>query len=383
MKLERVFYPIGHGAFYVERFYMDGNSCPAFTVVFDCGCYNKSPLNTYISRINEIVQKAFSENKTVDILFISHFHTDHIDGISELLQCCEVKRIIVPQLSEIEKIELFVEGLLQTEEDDIENTINIFQTIQEALYEHDNVIEIAPSLESKDEFHQELVDLDTNTNNKTYPSGTCLSKQFGDAQIWTYTPFNPPIKQRAAKLNHALRRSSVFNTIFTTSGNDKVAALADKIRAGHLSDLREVFRKAFNDKHNEYSMTVLSSCGKQCHQPCEKSCHKAINAQNRYCTLNCLYMGDFQPDNDNLPPLMKVYDNLRYVGILQVPHHGSVHNYDQKLYQSPRICIVSADSIDRFGHPDNNTISGIVNNKGIVILVTENEKSKQRFVFQL
>lgn len=37
--MERIFHPIGHGAFYTERFYEDGNDDPLFTAVYDCGSF--------------------------------------------------------------------------------------------------------------------------------------------------------------------------------------------------------------------------------------------------------------------------------------------------------------------------------------------------------
>jgi hypothetical protein len=35
--MERIFHPIGHGAFYTERFYERDNDDPSLSVVYDCG----------------------------------------------------------------------------------------------------------------------------------------------------------------------------------------------------------------------------------------------------------------------------------------------------------------------------------------------------------
>lgn len=80
IRLERIFYPVGHGACYVERFYVDDATSPFYTVVFDCGCYNGTPLSTYQKRINSIIDNDASLPDTIDVLFISHFHTDHINS---------------------------------------------------------------------------------------------------------------------------------------------------------------------------------------------------------------------------------------------------------------------------------------------------------------
>lgn len=54
MKFVRTFHPIGHGAFYTERFYDETEQSVA-NYVFDCGCYEaaKSGMSarTYEKRI--------------------------------------------------------------------------------------------------------------------------------------------------------------------------------------------------------------------------------------------------------------------------------------------------------------------------------------------
>lgn len=73
MKMIRTFHPVGHGAFYTERFYDDEN------VVLDCGT-----LSTATQLNNEIKKLQKSGMKEIDAIFISHFHTDHISKIDAL-----------------------------------------------------------------------------------------------------------------------------------------------------------------------------------------------------------------------------------------------------------------------------------------------------------
>ena len=46
--MERIFHPIGHGAFYTERFYEDDNDAPLFTAVYDCGSFSYGNLKTLL-----------------------------------------------------------------------------------------------------------------------------------------------------------------------------------------------------------------------------------------------------------------------------------------------------------------------------------------------
>ncbi len=133
IRLERIFYPVGHGAFYVERFYVDDAASPFYSIVFDCGCYNGTPLSTYQKRINSIIDNDASLPDTIDVLFISHFHTDHINGIKHLLSICDVKTIVVPQLSELERIDLYINELVQESIDDIESLTDAYDEFEDVL----------------------------------------------------------------------------------------------------------------------------------------------------------------------------------------------------------------------------------------------------------
>ena len=62
MRLERTFHPVGHGAFYTERFYDDDGQNIA-NVVFDCGCYERpargKKRRDFVKDINTILLAAF------------------------------------------------------------------------------------------------------------------------------------------------------------------------------------------------------------------------------------------------------------------------------------------------------------------------------------
>ncbi len=72
--IQRKFHTIGQGAFYSERH-------ENFNIVYDCGTEWKNRAKKTLDRV---ITQSFSEDDTIDILFISHFDYDHVSKIHTL-----------------------------------------------------------------------------------------------------------------------------------------------------------------------------------------------------------------------------------------------------------------------------------------------------------
>ena len=125
-------------------------------------------------------------------------------------------------------------------------------------------------------------------------------------------------------------------------------------------------------------------CDKACHKGCHmKANEKVVNSQ--LCSCNCLYMGDYEALG-NKQKLIKNYYSREWenIGIVQVPHHGSEHNSDDLFYHGKKcLCIISADSNDKYDHPDQVVLDAIANSHSIPIIVSENKKTKLCFTIQI
>lgn len=90
--IERIFYPVGQGAFYVEK---HGKR----NIVYDCGS-GTFKAKEYDEKKKRIIADAFSKEEEIDILFISHFHEDHVNMIPFLKDHVKkIKKVVLPLLS--------------------------------------------------------------------------------------------------------------------------------------------------------------------------------------------------------------------------------------------------------------------------------------------
>ncbi len=83
--LTRTIHSVGQGAFYSETFSVRREKL--FTAVYDCGRNKNVSAAAKIEKLHK-----------VDLIFISHFHDDHINGIKEIQQNSN-PLIVIPGIS--------------------------------------------------------------------------------------------------------------------------------------------------------------------------------------------------------------------------------------------------------------------------------------------
>ena len=94
-KVTRTIQPIGQGGFYTEIFEIPNQKGEISTrcVVYDCGSATRSePKKTIESALPD------DYDLDIDILFISHFDDDHVNGLAELTKKHRIKRLVIPQI---------------------------------------------------------------------------------------------------------------------------------------------------------------------------------------------------------------------------------------------------------------------------------------------
>ena len=390
MKLIRTFHPVGHGAFYTERFYDDHERNVA-NVVFDCGCYERAKKGQqrrdFEKEIGAVVDNEFpiqDDKISVDALFISHFHEDHINGISKLLQNCHVKRIFMPKLTDGVFLDIFLYMIVvhrRTPSIALNTIVRFVNLINDLKIEVD--IDDEEITEDGD-FHN--VDISEVCVGSLISKPTIISVY----NIWKYIPFSTREK-KSLLINELVKDVPELTPALTGQAID-FKQIADEITANPnlLKKCKRVYNGVFGDKkHNRYSMTLFSgTCDK--FTTCSHRCHQGVVDLPRYCTKNCLYMGDFEADpnksikNTNCEQLLKFYD--RYwakIGLFQVPHHGSHDNTNVKLYSPPKLGIISAGKEDVYLNPHVDVIHLLQQHNCVPLIVTEDPTTIQKFYYKI
>jgi len=379
MKLVRTFHPVGHGAFYTEQFY-EKEKC-VFTAVYDCGSKMRSAdMDLYID--------ANFSNQSINAVFISHLHNDHISGISHLLQKneCYNTKIFIPFLTPEQKIASYIHNLENNED----GSGRVSNDLIERIYTSDlneRVVEVLPDeygLDDDNGGNQNLQPIEISTCPNKLEKGIPLKGVNGS---WMYYPYNT---------NHVLPSNFVDylkNDIKIIKNND-VDFSSLKELCENQEDFNNLLKnyKEMVGHYNEYSMTVYSGSASGESQRC--FCLGCGNEMTCYqCGLivpdnpNCLYMGDFKASEENVSKLIGFYKKYFFASkTIQVPHHGSAKlnnssEYGYKLFNSKVVAVISTNFHQYPGVPSANLILEIHKRNALPKFVTD--KVDTRYVKEI
>lgn len=101
---------VGHGGFHTGALGLDR---PYVRWVYDCGAWRhvgKQALNRCIS---DYAEKVSAADRSVDLLFLSHFDVDHVSGVSDLLKKVRVDTVVVPYLEPAAAFAVLAEAVAQ------------------------------------------------------------------------------------------------------------------------------------------------------------------------------------------------------------------------------------------------------------------------------
>lgn len=333
----REIHPVGQGAFYTEMF-SEAHFEPSKVVAYDCGGNVGIGKGFNYPGIQKYVQMC----KSVDILFVSHFHEDHINGIKYLINKNSDIEIYIPKVSPQMLLLDFVYNLYKTNGNSSANEFILNWII--------------PAFKSeKEDYSQEDVTIHIVSNDTTVTVSDNKNKP-----IWKYNLFwkNSDENIDTALLTDIcsilnISRKPIYDKNFFTN----VASIFtnDSIK----KQIKSIYSKHSQKGHNAYSMMVYSHPTDTTH---------LLDCCKRNAT--CLYTGDAPAQGRLLSTALSLdIDNF------QVPHHGSKNNYSDKLYYRGLNAFISFGENNRYNHPGKYELCQIANSCSSVHLVTENPKT--------
>lgn len=402
MRLNRTFWPVGHGAFYTEQF-----NWADFVAVYDCG----GNIDVIDDRVNSFEERVpinglRNNEKWINILFISHFHEDHFNGVKHLLSNVHVERIVLPYFSHLMLAESFVFNSFIKGGNSVDVSSDVQQGIlslalNRTLYGNESITEVVDRVEGE---NRPIIanELSGEINSRTEIH--ILGEE--GYPFWKYVPVNIGVDEKKCK---ALLKKLSKNgaNLYDEDGKVDWDALLEIITKAGIEEVKQAYAEAFgkyNEKkrkyecnHNAYSMPVFSgpiqNVGVQC---CDLS-----NKECRYCRpwcyeeccgwskcnerlLSCLYMGDFEAKEENLTKLKQILgDDYYRAGTQQVSHHFSPYNHSMELYLHRLMAFGNIDDHKdvSFCHSVSNEIENIIGKRPLVVTEKDNTRCDLRYKF--
>ena len=337
------FRAVGQGAFYTGIFrHPNGNQ---FSLVYDCGSHSS---RRYIDQ--EILNFVHESNgKKLDVLFISHFHADHINKIDELLRSTGgAKYAILPYLSPGELLLAYIDVIKSGGDPD---TLAFIRNPTNFLLERnvDQIIFIHPSDEDGS-------NEDDNPNIKDPDPERFLSANF-DFEISNRLLKNTKVDETNPKVSHYYdvglfsivdfwefkffnkhRDVTTLNNfiydIRTLLGihDFNFSEIADFIASNPAtfdSNFNTIYSSNFGYGQliNDTSLIIYHASIVKC----VKDVNFYLGSSNNYNYrkyAGTLLTGDVKFDQDCLNQITGKWTNEKYfenVSVFQIPHHGANH----------------------------------------------------------
>ena len=361
MIVSRIIHPIGQGAFYTERISTNGKT---YNVVYDCGSTTSYKVNKGKPILEAEIKTFYDKNENIDLLFISHFDYDHVNGLKYLKDHCNIKRVVMP-LIPISAKWIYLAQL----------DVNLQQLITNPriFFGEDTDIIGVKYTNGKDSERDELVLDDNEPSRKNeIVSGTII--QFRNLYDWCYIPVNFDEDARYKKLINGLNGSGLEVDALLNGDVDYIIE--------NRAEINKVYKNVVkkNGSSNESSLIVYSGPVSNRHHFIRKL-NQPFNLpyvwrQPRYVyyafpdleeMVACLYLGDTNLNQasggcDIIKAIYHSLGDVRYnIGTIQVPHHGSEKNFNDDILwpRYPKLYFASFGMQNPYGHPSYKVVADI------------------------
>ena len=379
--MQRIFYPVGQGGFYSESFKTNNNN---FNVVYDCGSISRG--------VDKVISNSFDKNEDIDILFISHFDSDHVNKINILKNSVgKIKTVIMPLLSEEDKnFLLLVYKWLGSE---YKNSLDILNNPKEFFGSETKIIWVREVVESRDEeSNQEIRDVAEIEDGAEIKSGENINFSLERLKFWIYKPYNYKNKIRHKELLKKFRENNVL-----------INDLKDiEYIFNHIKEIRKCYKEV-EGNINQNSLVLYSNLieykdstaciyiyMKEDYWKFYPFCRYYFSKNWFNLDLGCIYTGDVHLKTivDDFKNKIKRCKYYLPVNTIQVPHHGSKNGFDIDFFNDfseGRHRIISPISFglsNPYGHPSSMVIKQLTSECHLPVYVTDDKRDSFTQVFE-
>jgi hypothetical protein len=393
---------------------------PSITYVYDCGA-----MNAYSQARTREIQSVRQNTPQLDLLFLSHIHADHVNGLRDLLEGLTVDTIVMPLLTVVERllavtasisdgasvsglhVDLAVDPTAAVEQFNPRQILYIKRTGEErdsgAPNDGDAPTHDGPTGPDGD-ISWKLVGRGTVTPGNaeagsegespldarsfTVEDVNALAGTIAGQRLWLFAPYVQPGAINEAQFIDILA-TALSQTPAELQRNLRTVAFRRMLITTHVKSLKAAYEAASKDL-NFTSLSLYS--GPVRRSNVVPTVHPGHYEMSAYGWLN---VGTYEPSpygwlgtgDADLLTTKRLTDFVHHyhglfdeVGTLTVPHHGSDQNSASPLYESvkPRVCISAADAYRAWRHPASSVTQAIASAGTASIVVTSSMPSRFR-----
>ena len=383
--MTRTFFPVGNGIFCLELFEN------RHAIVYDCGSTSKERVKCRVSKLADR-----NDIDVIDYVFVSHFHEDHVNGLPMLLEKFDVRRVVMPLMSEEDMYLLWLGRQLRQTHPNVITDLGSGDFVDRLILNPAGAVErysegtevgfVAP----QDDRTQGRMAPTENADSHPFrvggmpraqkaPQAAVIKDEItletdGSSECWRYAPFTIRYAEKADELKRGLAKLGIRS----------YADVVDHVRKHSHEDIRDTYKKVIGSQFNLYSMAVYSYSPRiDLHQRVEPPatgtswCHERI--MDRELKAPCLYLGDYEAEKDeNWNDLASYFKSktghypLDGLGCLQIPHHGSHRNFNNEFISEDFLSVIPAGfSRD---HPSNKVLMKHIENNVTPYVVTDKDE---------
>lgn len=365
--------------------------------VYDCGSLDRVALTREISIFRD------RHGDEIDLLFLSHFHADHVNGLPDLLAGTRVHTAVIPLVPIAERLFVFARALATDEpitdwyRDLIADPVSAIADISNGA----EVVEVAPEVQEDDDDSLELpyepvapADLTTGTSADDFSDTATLtpgarsvltgSNGTLSTAIWEWDTMTTAF---AAK-----RKESFLDTLATqlkitrADLNKRLSTRTGVVDL--LTNHRTALEASYNSNFADLNLTsLLLYSGPAAEVPSEGMSYRARSVVER----GELHAWDVRPGwlgtGDQRMGVRRCSETVQRfgarlgrVGALALPHHGARDSFHPALLAAfgdhRPVCSASVGAHNTYHHPNRRVIIDVSSNGNHVVVVTEQESSR-------